>query len=105
MRKKIQRQKLKSLFIFNRDQTLKKFIVEPPSKTPYLMTVCLARSSADSIGFSKVSTVKNAAKFAVYDAIIIKVKKYHIPAKSLWHHSFITLKDKYFYVSSKMLAF
>ena len=65
------------------DITLKKFIVEPPSKTPYLISVCLAKSSADSMGLSKVSTVKKAAKLAVYEAIIISVKKYHIPHKSL----------------------
>ena len=65
------------------DNTLKKFIVDPPSKTPYLISVCLAKSSADSIGLSKVSTVKKAAKLAVYEAIIISVKKYHIPHKSL----------------------
>merc|ERR1719219_1386009 len=62
---------------------LKKFIVEPPSSTPYLIVVWVAKSSADSMGFSKVSTVKKAAKLAVYEEIIISAKKNHIPAKSL----------------------
>jgi hypothetical protein len=37
----------------------------------------LARSSADSIGLFILSTVKKAAKFAVYEEIIIKVKNHH----------------------------
>lgn len=60
--------------------TLKKDAVDPPYRAPYFIFVCLAKSSALSIGESIRSTVKNAAKFAVYDDIIISVKNHHIPA-------------------------
>ena len=45
--------------------TLKKALVEPDSRQPYLILVCLARSSADSIGDSILSTVRKAARLAV----------------------------------------
>ena len=45
--------------------TLKKAPVDPDSTQPYLILVCFAKSSADSIGDAILSTVKNAAKFAV----------------------------------------
>lgn len=35
------------------------------------------------MGESILSTVRNAAKLAVYDEIIIKVKNHHIPATIL----------------------
>lgn len=54
--------------------------VEPPLRTPYLILVCLAKSSALSMGESIRSTVRKAAKLAVYDEIIINVKNHHIPA-------------------------
>lgn len=60
--------------------TLKNAAVEPPFKAPYLILVCLARSSALSMGESIRSTVKKAAKLAVYEDIMIKVKNHHIPA-------------------------
>lgn len=60
--------------------TLKKAAVEPPFKAPYLILVCLARSSALSIGESIRSTVRKAAKLAVYEDIMIKVKNHHMPA-------------------------
>lgn len=60
--------------------TLKKAAVLPPFKAPYLILVCLARSSALSIGESILSTVRKAARFAVYEEIIIRVKNHHIPA-------------------------
>lgn len=41
--------------------------------------VCLARSSAESIGDSILSTVRKAARFAVYDEMMIKVKNHQIP--------------------------
>ena len=53
--------------------TRKKASVEPPAKQPYCIFVCLLRSSALSIGISNLSTVRNAAKLAVYDAIKINV--------------------------------
>uniref|UniRef100_A0A182IPF2 Uncharacterized protein n=1 Tax=Anopheles atroparvus TaxID=41427 RepID=A0A182IPF2_ANOAO len=45
--------------------TRKKAAVLPPRSAPYLIFVCLARSSADSIGESIRSTVRNAARLAV----------------------------------------
>ena len=42
-------------------ESLKKAAVEPPLTQPYLMMCCLDRSSADSIGETILSTVKNAA--------------------------------------------
>ena len=41
---------------------------------PYLISVCLLRISAFSIGVLRRSTVTNAAKLAVYDEMRIKVK-------------------------------
>ena len=46
-------------------ESLKKALVEPDSKQPYLILVCLARSSADSMGDSILSTVRKAARLAV----------------------------------------
>lgn len=63
--------------------TLKNAVVEPPRSAPYFIFVCLARSSALSIGESILSTVKNAAKLAVYDEIMINVKNHHMPATIL----------------------
>lgn len=69
------------LFLIN--FTLKNEAVEPPLSAPYFIFVCLARSSALSIGESILSTVKNAAKLAVYEEIMISVKNHHIPATIL----------------------
>lgn len=44
------------------------------------MAVCLAKSSADSMGDKSRSTVRKAAKFAVYEEIIISVKNHQIHA-------------------------
>lgn len=63
--------------------TLKNEAVLPPFNAPYLIFVCLAKSSALSIGESILSTVKNAAKLAVYDEIMMSVKNHHIPATIL----------------------
>lgn len=49
-------------------------MVVPPSNVPYAMLVCAARSSAFSIGLTILSTVRKAAKFAVYDDTMISVK-------------------------------
>ncbi len=59
---------------------LKKAPVDPDSTHPYLIFVCLAKSSADSIGDAIRSTVRNAARLAVYDEIMIRVKNHHMPA-------------------------
>ena len=57
--------------------TLKKFCVEPESSVPYWISVCLARSSADSIGVNILSTVRKAARLAVYDEMMMSVKNHH----------------------------
>ena len=54
-------------------------MVEPPSNVPYEMSVCSAKSAAFSIGVIMRSTVRNAARFAVYDDIMINVKNHQIP--------------------------
>lgn len=54
-------------------------MVEPSLTAPYSIFVCLAKSSAESMGESILSTVRKAAKFAVYEDIIISVKNHHIP--------------------------
>lgn len=56
------------------NSTLKNVIVVPLSSVPYAIFVCAARSSAFSIGLTILSTVKKAAKFAVYEDTIINVK-------------------------------
>lgn len=58
---------------------LKKVMVEPSLTAPYSILVCLAKSSAESIGESILSTVRKAAKLAVYEEIMINVKNHHIP--------------------------
>ena len=50
---------------------------------PYLITVCLLRSSAPSIGDTILSTVRKAARLAVYDDIIIRVKNHQTHATIL----------------------
>lgn len=62
------------------EHTLKKAAVLPPFNAPYLILVCLAKSSALSMGESMRSTVKKAAKLAVYEEIMISVKNHQMPA-------------------------
>ena len=57
--------------------TLKNSLVEPPSSVPYWIEDCLTKSSADSMGETIRSTVKKAAKLAVYELIKISVKNHH----------------------------
>lgn len=64
-------------------ESRKKAAVEPPPKAPYLILVCLAKSSALSMGESIRSTVRKAAKLAVYDEIMINVKNHQMPATIL----------------------
>lgn len=59
--------------------TLKNVIVDPLSRVPYEISVWPARSSGFSMGVIILSTVRNAAKFAVYEVIIIRVKNHQIP--------------------------
>ena len=56
--------------------TLKNSMVEPAWTIPYLISVCLAKSSADSIGLCILSTVRNAARLAVYDEMMMRVKNH-----------------------------
>lgn len=57
-------------------------MVEPLSRVPYEMSVWSAKSSADSMGVLFRSTVRNAARLAVYDETMIKVKNHQIPPTS-----------------------
>lgn len=59
--------------------TLKNSLVDPESSVPYAISVCLARSSALSMGETIRSTVRKAARLAVYDDIMIRVKNHHTP--------------------------
>lgn len=43
------------------------------------LPLCLARSSAFSIGVIILSTVRKAARLAVYDEIMIRVKNHQMP--------------------------
>ena len=45
--------------------TLKNSLVDPESRVPYAISVCLARSSALSMGETILSTVRKAARLAV----------------------------------------
>ena len=60
--------------------TRKNSLVDPLSTAPYWISVCLASCSADSIGFIISSTVRNAAKLAVYELIKIRVKNHQAQA-------------------------
>ena len=59
--------------------TLKNVMVEPPLIVPYLISVCLARSAADSMGDFMRSIVRNEVKFAVYVEMMISVKNHQVP--------------------------
>lgn len=59
-----------------RQRTKKKSFVEPACSVPYSISVCLARSSADSIGVSMRSTVRKATRLAVYDEMSMSVKNH-----------------------------
>lgn len=48
----------------------------PCKSVPYSTSVCEARSSGELIGATILSTVRNAAKLAVYEDIMIKVKNH-----------------------------
>lgn len=54
-------------------------MVEPSRTAPYSILVCLAKSSAESMGESILSTVRKAARLAVYDEMMISVKNHQIP--------------------------
>lgn len=54
-------------------------MVDPSLTAPYSILVCFARSSAESMGASIRSTVRKAAKLAVQEEMMIKVKNHQIP--------------------------
>lgn len=54
-------------------------MVAPSWTAPYSILVCFAKSSAESMGDSMRSTVRKAAKLAVYEEMMISVKNHHIP--------------------------
>jgi hypothetical protein len=60
--------------------TLKKLIVEPLFFAPYLMISWLASSLTFLNGVAVVSMVRKAAKLAVYDETIMRVKNHQILA-------------------------
>lgn len=59
--------------------TLKNSLVDPESSVPYAISVCLARSSALSMGDTILSTVRKAARLAVYEEMMISVKNHQTP--------------------------
>lgn len=50
-------------------------IADEPFNGAYRILYCFARSSKLSTGVSKRDTVKKAAKLAVYEAIMIKLRE------------------------------
>jgi hypothetical protein len=54
-------------------------MVDPPSRVPYAISVCSDRSAAFSIGVIILSTVRKAARLAVYEEIIMRVKNHQMP--------------------------
>ena len=64
------------IYIYTQRQapTWKKVMVEPPCMVPYSMAVWSARSSTDSMGTSILCTVRKAARLAVYEEMMIRVK-------------------------------
>ena len=69
--------------IGNKIPTLKKPAVDPVATHPYLILVCLAKSSAELMGLSILSMVRKAARLAVYEEIIIRVKNHQKLATNL----------------------
>lgn len=60
-------------------QTRKNVWVEPDSNVPYCISIWSAKSDALSMGVIIRSTVKKAAKFAVYEDMMMRVKNHQIP--------------------------
>ena len=57
--------------------------MDPPYMEPYFILVWAARSPADSMGDTILSTVRKAARLAVYEEIIMRVKNHQTLATSL----------------------
>lgn len=58
---------------------MKNCSVDPEFKAPYLMVGWLTKSSAESMGVTILSTVKKAARLAVYEEMLIKTKNHQAP--------------------------
>lgn len=54
-------------------------MVDPASSVPYEISLWSARSSTESIGAIIRSTVRKAARFAVYEEMMISVKNHQMP--------------------------
>ena len=63
--------------------TLKNCWVAPDIREPYLISLCFARDSTSSIGEVILFVVRKAARFAVYELIIIKAKNHQTPVSIL----------------------
>ena len=59
--------------------SLKKSQVEPLMRVPYLILVCSERPSAFSIGVTILSTVRKAARLAVYELMTKREKSHQNP--------------------------
>ena len=65
-------------YFLKKFRTLKKRNVAPRRFAPYfILPSKLARSSADLIGFTMVSTTRKAARLAVYDDTMMRQKNHH----------------------------
>lgn len=69
-----------SVFESHMVHTMKKVMVLPPCIVPYWMLVWSAKSSGDSMGTSILCTVRNAARLAVYEEMMIRVNA-HLTGK------------------------
>ena len=65
----------------NSTQKMRTIVLDPFSGE-YWILYCLERSSSDSTGVSRRETVRNAAKLAVYEAIMMKPNSHHVAATS-----------------------
>ena len=63
--------------------TLKNASVLPPASVPYLILVCLVRSSTELMGEFILAAVRKAARLAVYDEMMMSVNRYQTLATIL----------------------
>ena len=59
-----------------------------------MILVCFVKSSAELMGASIFAAVKKAAKLAVYDEIMMRVKNHHIPATMRVEMALKNIKDE-----------
>ena len=62
---------------------LRKATVDPPSRAPYSISVWLARSSAELMWATILSTVRKAARLAMYEEIRIREKNHQTPPATM----------------------